>query len=181
MSGPHTRRGSALLLAIFFLIALFFLARAFQVLIPQEMRAALRMATDTQAGLTADAGVQETLAWVESELSNGREIPNETVRYDTVGEWSWIVKVDPDAQSPPNGTNMLRVYTITSVASLRGRKMRQVTAMVAQLSFSRFAWFQDTRPIGFFLTEDSFDGPVHINDTVAIGVARGFFNGPPPA
>ena len=56
------RRGSILVMAIFFLMILFLAASAFLVLLPVESRAVQQTERLSAAALTADAGVNEALA-----------------------------------------------------------------------------------------------------------------------
>lgn len=181
-------QGSAIVLAIFFLTVLFLLARAYQVLIPTELNAALRFKTDTTAYFVADAAIQDTEAWAENELQNGREpstaISPTVQRTGTLGAWGWTAVVDPDPQTPPLGNNSLRVYRIAATASLSGRAYRRITTWVAQQSFAKFVIYNDRVPAGSFIPVniEHYDGPFHTNDALSLQVPSGFYSsGDPPA
>ena len=167
-------RGSAILLALFFLTALFLLAQAFQRLLPVELNAALIHQTDTSAYFAADAGVQDAIAYIENELANGREplTAASSTRSGAIGTWTWTSILTADSQSPPNGQNPVRYYTVASTAHLNGRPMRRITTSVGQQSFARFALYSDkSDPNAAFNTSSlglAKEGPVHINDPIKI-------------
>jgi hypothetical protein len=174
-----------LLLSVFFLMVLFFLAVAFLQLLPLEMNAANRQKMDLQAYFVADAGIITTLSWMEAELEAGREPVrggDEVVRTGTEGDWKWSVVVRPDDQTPPLGNNPVRVYKLTATASIYDRPYRRVTALAGQESFAKYALFIGTAdPNLVWDVRDSMDGPFHINDVLRLWIPSGYWasNGEP--
>lgn len=177
----RSRSGSALLLAIFFLVVLFLLAQAFQALLPTELNSALRYKTDTMAYFVADSAIVDSMAWVEHELSSGREItttPAQVLqRSGSIGDWTWTATVEPDAQTPPRGLSPLRIYKVTATALQGGRTYRRITSWVGQQSFAKFVMYADKVAAGIFKPTDSFhyDGPFHTNDPLTMFVRPGFY------
>ena len=64
----NRRRGFILLLAILFLALLELLAISVALRVPQGVREAARLGDETAAYLVAEAGVQDTVAWLEYQL-----------------------------------------------------------------------------------------------------------------
>lgn len=64
-----TRRGSALLFTLFFMILMFGLASAYCALVPADLRNALRLKDDTDAFYVADAGITDALAQMEFQVN----------------------------------------------------------------------------------------------------------------
>lgn len=175
------RRGSAILLALFFLTALFLLAQAFQKLLPVELNAALIHQTDTSAYFAADAGVQDASAFIGNELSSGREplSASPSTRTGSIGGWTWSAVIIADGQTPPNGTNSLRTYQVVSTASFGGRPMRRITTWLSQQSFARFALYCETVPDGacWDPAAEHYDGPLHLNGPLNIWTYSSLYNG----
>ncbi|NDD31057.1 MAG: hypothetical protein EB084_22610, partial [Proteobacteria bacterium] len=175
-------RGSAILLALFFLTALFLLAQAFQRLLPVELNAALIHQTDTSAYFAADAGVQDAIAYIENQLANGREVASPLTRpWAGLGAFSYQTTITADAQTPPNGSSPLRVFTLVSDACRSSdssrRPVRRITASIAQQSFARFGYFADkTNGIPYGISYE-FDGPFHVNDPLQLTLPSEFYNG----
>jgi hypothetical protein len=183
----RARSGSALLLAIFFLVVLFLLAQAFHALLPTELTSALRFNTDTHAYFVADAAIEDTVAYVEHELENGRELVLSSgaslTRSGSLGDWSWSAVIEPDPQTPPRGFNPLRNYKVTATASQGGRAYRRITTWLGQQSFAKFAFYSDKVPSYLYKPVDQFhyDGPFHTNDPLTLYVPPGFYrSGLPP-
>ncbi|MBM3463143.1 MAG: hypothetical protein FJX76_13655 [Armatimonadetes bacterium] len=178
-----------LLLAIFFLFVLFLLAVAFVVLIPTELSAALQERLWMESSYAADAGMQEATAMLEWQLSHGVEpvaAGLDSVTVDgALGEWTYRVTITPDASTPPNGTNSLRVYRLESVASLFGRARRAARAMIRQDSFARFSSFWDKREDEsgnvLYLGSAIQDGPVHSNGQIRLVLPMTWFADPSKA
>lgn len=106
-------RGTVLLLAIFFLVILNFLALALLDLLPLELRAAGRNRLETAAFLAADSGVLHALAYIEDRVSRGETpLPDDAASYVLQGEtgsWTWEATLKADPETPPRGTNTIRV------------------------------------------------------------------------
>lgn len=181
-----THRGSALLLAIVFLATLFLLARAFQVLIPSELNSALRLKMEAAASLAADAGIQDTMAWIEWDLganpTNTYTEPTTSstpsaVRTGTLGDWQWSVTVQPDDETAPRGNNPVHAYKLTSQATYGGKVFRTVSTWVTQSSFAKFGFFDDVYDTSTFTTvgSDHYDGPVFLNQWNHMWVPSGSY------
>ena len=175
------RRGTVLL-AIFFLITLNFLALALLDLLPLELRSAGRNRLETAAFLAADSGVLHALAYIEDRVSRGETpLPNDAASHTLQGKsgsWDWETTLKADPDTPPLGTNTIRVYEIHSLASLDGVAYRAVRALARQETFARYAWFEDQRRSDLVLVagEHYIDGPFHSNSRIRIHVTPDFYN-----
>lgn len=169
------------MLAIFFLVVLFFLAVAFLNLLPLEMKAAGRQRFQAGAFYAADAGVLHALSWLEKRAKEGLDpIPGNAAFYEmggVVDEWTWLATITPDEQTPPNGENAMRVYEIRARALIDRTVYRQVVILARQETFARFAWFEDERNPDLWIpvTLYHFDGPFHSNSKIRISVNDGFY------
>jgi Tfp pilus assembly protein PilX len=182
------RRGSALLLAIFFLTVLFFLAMALLELLPTELRAAQRQRFSQAAYFAADAGVTEALAFLEKHLEQELEpalaftVPTGANPHHkmsgSLGDWSWSVEIHPDAETPPRGTNSLRIYRITSTASLFEVPYRKITVDAGQESFAKYAMFYDQGEASLVwdVSRNRVEGPLHQNDVLRLYIPGGYFD-----
>ncbi|NDD31056.1 MAG: hypothetical protein EB084_22605 [Proteobacteria bacterium] len=170
------------MLALFFLTALFLLATAFQKLLPVELNAALSNELHTRASLVADAGVEDTIAFIESALAQGNEPFAGSPPYLRSGglgaDWTWTATVTPDALTPPNSNGSIRVYRIDSIASFGKRQLRRISAYAGQQSFARFALYADTvDQTGWWdPSTEHYDGPFHVNDPLRIGTPGGVYS-----
>lgn len=175
------RRGSILLLSIFFLMVLFFLGMAFLELLPVESRAAGRQKLDASSFYAADSGVLHALSFLENRVKKGAEplpggVGTHTLRGST-GEWDWRATLQADEQTPPNGENTIRVYTIRSEARLDGVTYRAVEVDARQETFARFAWFEESRDPSLWIPANlwHFDGPFHSNARIRVSVPPGYY------
>lgn len=184
-------RGTALILAIFFLGFCQLLAMGFTGLIPTELNATRKFALDQASSLTADAGVQYAVAFLEQKLEAGEEpvpgpadhivLRSRPLGLDLDG-WQWEVTVIPDAETPPNGTNPRRAYTLESRAIFADAVHRKVTTQLIQQSFVRYARFSNHwgPVVSTWAGAQNFTGPVHSNEIIRVGIHAGFYtNGDP--
>ena len=175
------RRGTVLL-AIFFLIVLNFLALALLDLLPLELRSAGRNRLETAAFLAADSGVLHALVYIEDRVSRGdTPLPNDAASHTLHGKsgsWDWKATLKADPDTPPLGKNTIRVYEIDSQASLDGVAYRAVRALARQETFARYAWFEDQRKSDLVIpgTSYHFDGPFHSNSRIRILVPPDIYN-----
>jgi hypothetical protein len=190
------RRGTALLLAVFFMTVCTFLAYACVVLTPTDEMAARKYKVDVEAELAADAGIQDAMAWLHYTLDAGLEPitsppaspPNYALtRSGTLGPWVWNTTVQPDAHTSPATASPQspRIYKVTSVSSLNGKPCRQIVAWVeAGMPVSAWARLEDQSTPGIYFDVPSMniDGPLHYNGVLSINVTPGFYSvsGPPP-
>lgn len=184
-----TKRGSILVMTLFFLIVMFIAANAFLVLLPTEHRAALRSERQTVGALVADAGVTESLAWLRNQLSpadgSASKEPMAAGVYPSIGErttdlgngWAYRWELIPDSETFPNGSNPVRAYTIISKSYNQGRAYREARAEVIQESLSEYAALYDTWPSNLVMPLESTSapagGPIHANDVMRLWVPEG--------
>jgi hypothetical protein len=184
-----SKRGSILVMSIFFMLILFITASAFLVLLPVESRAAMRTERQTAGALVADAGIVEAMSWLRFQLappdgSASKEpmaagvYPTEAARTTNLGDgWSYRWELIADSQTFPNGSNPIRAYTIISKAYRNGRGFRLARAEVIQESLSQYAALYDTWPSNLVQplrsTTAPAEGPVHVNDVLRMWIPEG--------
>lgn len=197
MTHQHkAKKGSILIMTIFFMVILFISASAFLVLIPVESRAAMRSEQQTTGALVAEAGVTEALAWLRFQLappdgSGSLEpmasgvYPSEAVRTREMGNnWTYRWSLIADNETFPNGSNPIRAYTIVSRAYKGGEVKREARAEVIQESLSQYAALYDDWPTNLVMpvrsTSVPAGGPIHINDVMRLWISEGssFWNSP---
>ena len=188
------RRGSILVMSIFFMLILFITASAFIVLLPVESRAAQRSEQQTAGALVADAGITEAMSWLRFQLSPPDGSPSkepmasgvylsQAQRTTDLGNgWSYRWELIPDAETFPNGSNPVRAYTIVAKSYRNGRAFREARAEVIQESLSKYAALYDTWPSNLVSplrsTSAPAEGPVHVNDVMRLWIpeGNGFWN-----
>jgi hypothetical protein len=169
-------RGSAIILSLSFVTALFFFAIGYMNLVPSELRFSRRNQLNVKGYFVADAGVIHALSWLEATLADGEEPGEELSSYNGKvkldEDWSFRTQIQPDPETPPRGLNPVRSYTIISTAFERGRETRKVSVQVTQQSFARYAMFMDQWPsnIVYNLGTAGVDGPLHTNDILRLHV-----------
>ncbi|HIB64239.1 MAG TPA: hypothetical protein EYO33_03745, partial [Phycisphaerales bacterium] len=191
---PNSKRGSILVMSIFFMLILFITASAFIVLLPVESRAAQRSERQTSGALVADAGVTEAMSWLRFQLSPpgggaSKEpmasgvYPSQAQRTTNLGDgWSYRWELIPDSETYPNGSNPVRAYTIVSKAYRNNRAFREARAEVIQESLSKYAALYDNWPSNLVQplrsTSAPAEGPVHVNDVMRLWIpeGNGFWN-----
>lgn len=164
-----------MVLSIFFMMVVTFMAYAYLALVPSELRSANRFLLDNEASLAADAGIQDTMALLRQELDANREpFPAMTaaapwvVRTGTLGDWNWRVRVDCDPQTYPRGTATSgRVYKLTAFARFQGTDVRRVETWVQTgESLAKWAWLLDASAPNLGSFPGRFEGPVHVNGSL---------------
>jgi hypothetical protein len=183
-------RGVALLTALFFGILCMGLAVGFILQIPVDLGATKNLERDTKAFYVADAGVQDSLAWMSRELAEAREpctmsdpIPQ---RNGALGDWTWTCQIEPDEGTPPNGLDGMRIYKLTSVASHDEKEQyRIITQVQGGQSFSRFSLYTDLgddSQFDFAVTSHlRIRGPVHKNRAIRFFTGSNFLSGNKPS
>lgn len=175
------RQGSALILSILFLNALFALAVVLLSVLPMEMRSAGYQRLATEAYYAAEAGVLQSLAMLETRAAESlAPLPDGKATCElrgTLANWKWKVNIEADPQTPPNGTSPLSAFTLRSTAFLDGRSYRTVTVGVRQESITRYAWFEEGGSENLHIFADQFqiDGPFHTNGFVQLIVPPDFY------
>lgn len=161
------RRGSILLLSLFFMFVLFLMAVAFFRLLPTELHSAARSSQTIKAHYACDAGLREAVAWLRTQ---NRAIPESVLDSDfndlnsaaddnpLDGQWSYTVNIEPN-------NPLLGIYDIVSVGLFRGRPLRELRATVQNETFARYAMFIDTWPADkyFAMSSNGIQGPFHTN------------------
>lgn len=184
------RRGVALVTAIFFSLLCLMLATAFLLQVPVDLGATAQTERDSKASLIADAGLQDTQAWISHELGQGREpctvSAASPVREGSLEGWSWSCQVEPDEGTPPNALTAYRIYKLTSVASFEGVPLRKIETVVqAGQSFSRFSMFIDEDDPSLWdfgvSPQTKIRGPVHKNRPIRFHVSANTYAGPVPS
>ena len=155
-------KGSILFLTLMFLILINLFAVAFWQLVPVELHSARRQMLDTEAYFASDAGVVDSLAFLEKITSDGNidnyvntngELDadgNKVLkRSGTLNEWEWNTEIIPGPETYGNAANPapnpLRVYKIVATAKRKGslgqkEQYRKVSAWVKQRSFTENNW-----------------------------------------
>lgn len=173
------RRGSVLVLAVFFMIATSFVAYAFLVLIPGEMVGARRYHRDAQASQVANGGVQDALLWMEARVAGG-DPPTGELSHEMLPGWTYDVTVT----GPVGPTADLEVYQVVSRAREEGDLRRRAVAFVQREGYGDFVRLEDRHPtdIGLIVGRTLVDGPYHSNqDWFLLEVNNPFYaSGGPP-
>ncbi|MGE0494129.1 MAG: hypothetical protein AB7S38_33270 [Vulcanimicrobiota bacterium] len=175
------KRGSVLLLALFFLFALFLMAVAFFRLLPTELHSAARSSRETKAHYAADAGARDAVGWLKTKPV---AVPNADIdAYNTLhsdpangpidGYWSYTCQIE--SIDPTRG-----IYGILATAMYNGRPARELRAVVQNQSFAKYAlWWddQDTSELGivFAMSSDGIQGPVHTNSYFRLAAGSSSF------
>lgn len=192
------RKGSILVMSIFFMLILFITASAFITLLPVEGRAAQRTLEISQGSLVCEAGVNDALTWLRFQLeppTGASKEPLGTGVYPSASDrtrelgdgWSYTWSLTADSQTYPNGSNPLRAYAIEVVAKLHGRDQHKARADVMQASMLDYGQMFNTWSTNLVMGVDSDDAPlggkVHVNDKLTIWIKDGlnFWNDSSPA
>lgn len=151
------------------------LALAYVRLVPLEMNSALRYRESTKAHYVAEAGIIDSLAYVQNELKNGNEpTPSGPVtRTGSLDGWNWETLISPDPQTPPLGDSALRFYRLQSRATKPGQTnaVWRIQCYVGEETFARFTRYIDDFPTSNYYniqTTPFIEGHVHINDVIHI-------------
>lgn len=179
----NRRRGFILVLAILFLALLELLAISVALRVPQGVREAARLGDETVAYLVAEAGVQDTVAWLEYQLQNGIE-PELKPRSGQLGEDRWTVSLEPDEYTAPKGSHSCRCYKLIATGT-RGTLTRQIKASIVQESFGRYARFINhwantadaDHTVYFWGGPIYVNGPVHSNEWLWVEAYPDFYDG----
>lgn len=169
------KRGSILLLALFFMFTLFLLAVAFFKLLPTELQSAARSSRDVKAHYVADGGVKNAASWLKGQVGTITQDDLDDNYNDTYdsgtpivldGHWSYTCRIDVN----PTGSGL---YDIVCQAYYHGRPIREVRCSVQQDTFAKYAMFIDrwssgnsnaSQDLVFTLGDAAIQGPFHTND-----------------
>ncbi|MFA7481701.1 MAG: hypothetical protein WC314_14430 [Vulcanimicrobiota bacterium] len=182
-------RGSILFLTLLFLVLINLFAVAFWKLVPMEMHSARKQMLETEAYFASDAGVVDTLAFLEDATSRG----NLDVLVNAEGEinadghrvlhrtgeingWDWHCDVIPGPETFGHKgfttANPLRTYKLEAMATRPGisgdsHHYRKVTAWVKQRSFGDDNWncseYDNNNPLFLFMNSFKLGGTYRTN------------------
>ncbi|MBT9588233.1 hypothetical protein IV102_33155 [bacterium] len=186
----NRRRGSYLLLALFFTIVAGTAALILLELLPSEA-SSLRVARrDVEATQAADAGVRDCMAWISFQLKNNIE-PLSTptlARSGTIGSWNWQALISADSQTPPNPQVGIRMYKVESTARWDSIPKRKIVCWLqAGTSFSKYAAFTHVTPppgwTSFILRDNqtAVDGSFRTNGVLKLDIPPAYFGSAFPA
>lgn len=189
MSNFKSDRGIALVTAVFFSIICMGMAVGFLLQVPMDLAQTAQQANNLKASYIADAGIQDTMAWINHELSNSNEPCTTTdpvpVRSGSLDGWDWNCTVTPDSGTFPNGSTGLRIYELHAVVSQDGKDVYEITANVqGGQTFAKFSMFideDDPYLWDFGISQHTkIRGPVHKNRKIRFSVASSFYSGTYP-
>lgn len=158
--------GSALGVVVILSVAMLIGSLAIIELATQDASLAARDVTVSRAFFCAESGVEKAVAWLKAQ----DDMPDDTVYPfgedpESFGDGLMLVSIDPTAV----GDYM--VYTIRSLATVNG-KSSAIEVDVTPTSFTDFLYFTDRNigvgSPGYFTTGEVIDGPVFVNDELAI-------------
>ena len=110
------RKGVALVLTLFFMILLYAVASSYYVMIPAEMRSAVRLQDDAEALYVADSGISDAIAQMEYQVNTDH---NNFENYSASGTF-WVTR---DGVAPVASAN-----SVLSQAFLNAADARQLLA-----------------------------------------------------
>ena len=158
--------GSTLVVVMVFAIIMLISVMAIMEIGAQDAVLAVRDVRTSQAFYNAEAGAERGEAW----LSGQSSLPtNPTTPFnadpETFAGGLYHIVVTPDASGPRT------IYTVTSFATVDGRS-KAIEVELTPTAFSDYLYYtnKDVGPgtPGYFRTGDVVDGPIHINDMMAI-------------
>jgi hypothetical protein len=145
----NSRRGSYLILALFFTVIAITASTALLNLIPSEAASLKIVRRDVEANQACEAGVRDWMAFISHQLKNSAEplsTPSAT-RSGTLGRWSWSAVATADPSTPPHPRAGLRMYRVESTALWDGTPKRRVTAWLqGGVNFTKYAAFTGHTP-----------------------------------
>ncbi|MBN9416563.1 MAG: pilus assembly PilX N-terminal domain-containing protein [Candidatus Eremiobacteraeota bacterium] len=124
------RKGVALILTLFFMILLYAVASSYYVMIPAEMRSAVRLQDDAEAFYVADSGISDALAQMEYQVNTDS---NNFENYTPTGTF-WVSSngVAPVTAATPNPSSQF--LNAADARQLVANKT-YATAVTARLSY----------------------------------------------
>lgn len=208
--GRKRPRGSVLFLTLLFLVLINLFAVAFWKLVPVEMHNAKRQQQETEAYFASDAGIIDSLAFLQDATSRGNldnfitdhGEPNADghrvlLREGELNGWSWRCEIIPGEGTFGHkdfaAANPLRTFRLESVATdnkkISGgdRQNRRVSAWVRQRSFAEFNWncseYDDGNPLYLFMNTFRLGGHYRTNGPALLRIrkADNFWDIPEPA
>jgi hypothetical protein len=162
----RSEAGSTLVVVSIFAIVMLISALALVELGAQDAALAVRDVHASQAFYNAEAGVERGESWI---LGQATPPPNMVRPFgsapETFGGGLALISITPGTMGSRT------IYTIRSFATLDGRS-RAIEADVTPSAFTDYLYYtnQDVGPgsPGYFRTGDVIDGPIHLNDILAV-------------
>ncbi|MBX3172175.1 MAG: hypothetical protein KF760_32520 [Candidatus Eremiobacteraeota bacterium] len=124
------RRGVALVLTLFFMILLYTVASSYYVMIPAEMRSAVRLQDDAEAFYVADSGISDALAQMEYQVNTDH---NNFENYTTSGTF-WVASNGVAPIAPANPVLSTQFLNAADARQLVANKT-YATSVTARLSY----------------------------------------------
>ena len=162
----NSQSGSTMVVVMIFAVIMLISALALMEIGAQDASLAVRDVRASQAFYNAEAGIEKAEAWLAAQSSP----PDNVVlpfgeAPESFGGGLMLVAVTPDSSSSR------KIYTIRSLATVGG-KSRGIEVDVTPTAFTDYLYYtnKDVGPgsPGYFRTGEVIDGPIHVNDEVAI-------------
>jgi Tfp pilus assembly protein PilX len=162
----HNKSGSTLMMVMVFAVVMLISAMAVMEIGAQDAALAIRDARASQAFYNAEAGVERGESWIKGQSSLPVSQMNPfSDSPESFGGGLYQVTVTPD------NSGSRTVYTVTSYATVNGRS-RAVEVDVTPTAVTDYLYFTNRNvgpgSPGFFRPGEIIDGPVHVNDEMAI-------------
>ena len=162
----RSESGSTLVVVMIFALVMLISALALVELGAQDAALAIRDVRVSQALYNAEAGAERGEAWLngQANLPTTSTLPFSDVP-ESFGGGLMFVAIAPDASASRI------VYTVRSLATVQG-KSRAIEVDLTPTAFTDYLYYTNTSvgpaSPGYFRTGDVIDGPIHINDLMAI-------------
>ncbi len=158
--------GSTLVVVMVFSVVMLISVMAVMELGAQDAVLAVRDVRASQAFYNAEAGAQRGEAWLvgQSSFPTGQTTPFSDIPESFAGGL-YHIRITTDASGPRT------IYTVTSYATVDGRS-KAIEVDLTPSAFTDYLYYtnSDVGPgsPGYFKTGDVIDGPIHINDLLAV-------------
>jgi hypothetical protein len=155
-----------MVVVMIFSVVMLISALALVELSAQDAALAIRDVRVSQAFYNAEAGAERGEAWLKAQAS----MPTTTLlpfsdSPEGFGGGLMLVTIAPDL----SGSRI--IYTITSLSTVHG-KSRAIEVDLTPTAFTDYLYYTNTDVgpgcPGYFRTGDVIDGPIHINDVLAV-------------
>jgi hypothetical protein len=158
--------GSTMVIVTIIALVMLIISLALVELGAQDATLAARDERASRAFYTAEAGVERGEAWLScQDVMPMAPVMPFSAEPEGFNSGLMLVAITPDASGPR------MVYTIRSLATVGG-KSRALEVDVTPTAFTDYLYYvnQDVGPgsPGYFRTGDIVDGPIHLNDLLAV-------------
>ena len=158
--------GSTLVVVMICAMVMLITALALIELGAQDAALALRDVRVSQAFYNAEAGAERGEAWLgdQSTMPTTTTMPFSSSP-ESFGGGLMLVSITPDASGPRI------IYTIRALSTVQG-KSHAIEVDLTPTAFSDYLYYTNTDvgpgSPGYFRTGETIDGPIHVNDMMAI-------------